>query len=328
MKVFIVHGDNFLERKEFCQKVTNYKSTSDFSCKVLDGNDDISWFDVLGEIESGGGFFNLSKAVWIKNFNSIKKVVKNSTGEAELVDYISSNTNLDYLVIFEENKIDKRKSFFKKMGNIAKEVEFKVPYPDRVRSWIVSRAKEKYNLILDDECAYYVEILTSSIFEADCELEKISFFLPEDKRRVSKDLVAKIVGEHRVESINELQDAFLVRDVNRAVKVFRNLISSGEDVFKIIYYLNSFLNKMYYISINPSASENDLAGELRIHQFILTKDRWKSKIVSAYTPKDILLAIECIVMAEYFSKSGKQSGVEILEKAIISALKGENYEIF
>jgi len=148
----------------------------------------------------------------------------------ELLECISSPSNTAVLVLIME-KIRKEKGrekelFFSEIEKRAKVVDFSVKRWEIVGE--LKRWLREMGLEADDEALYRLqELVGDSLSSLWNELSKLSLFM-NDRRRVTKEIVDRIVGYSRIFTRYELSRALGERDKKRALSILFQLYNWNE----------------------------------------------------------------------------------------------------
>src|ERR1700738_102962 len=221
----------------------------DFGVEIIDGAADNaeqaaarirSTIEALQTLPFMGG----AKLVWLKNANFLADTVIGRSASVqsaleELADVITSDLGPDVTFLFSATEVDKRRSFYKTLGKRA-EVQVFDKLDSSRGGWeeeateIVRGHAAKRKLQFDDDALELFVLLTGGdTRQIDNELEKIDIFLG-NKRQVDVDLVRDLVPLSRAVVIFELGNALAERDLERALKLVKNLLDQGETAIGIL----------------------------------------------------------------------------------------------
>ena len=247
-------------------------AAGDLGCDIIDGiadNADQAVTRVHQTIEAlmTLPFFGGDKLVWLKNANFMGESV---TGRAasvlsaleKLMEILDRGLPDGVRFLLSAPDIDKRRTFYKSLGKVAKlEVFDKL---DASRSgWeeeaggIVRQRAEALGLrIRGDALELFVQLTGGDSRQIDNELEKLDLYL-EGRREVTVDDVHLMVPASREGVIFELGNALAARDLTTALTLVEQLLFRGEAPVGILL-----------VAIIPTVRNLLLAKELMVRHRI------------------------------------------------------------
>lgn len=215
--LYLLLGKDDFSKREFLNQLTE-KEKLEF-CSFAEGA-------AAGEVAPtilDANLFGGKKLVKLVNFFS------GGVGDESFIEKIQGTSNI---VVFFEDKLDKRKSETKKILNNKnlKVLEFEIPAGAEFKKWVVERAK-KYGLKLSgkalDVFLQRMGIVTQegfgggygdqiySLWQADAELQKLKVFAGDDV--VTEQNVLDLVSENVDENIFKITNA--IGDKNKPLAV-------------------------------------------------------------------------------------------------------------
>ncbi len=167
-------------------------------------------------------------------------------------------------------KPDMRKKPFVTVKRSGVAVESRTLYDSQLPGWIGKRVQRRGMEITDDASRLITAYVGSSLRDIQNELEKLSIYLG-DKRSITADDVAAVVGMSREFSIFELQKAIGVRDIRRSTEILQHMIDAGESAPFIIVMLTGYFTNLWRINDarRRGKPSRELAGELRINPYFI-----------------------------------------------------------
>ena len=189
-------------------------------------------------------FMGGAKLVWLKNANFLADSVigRSATVQSaleELADVITSDFGADVTFLFSATEVDKRRSFYKTLGKRAEVQVFdkldssRGGWEEEATEIVLGRAAKRKLQFDDTALELFVLLTGGDTRQIENELEKIDIFLGQE-RRVDVDLVRDLVPLSRAGVIFELGNALAERDLERALKLVKNLLDQGETAIGIL----------------------------------------------------------------------------------------------
>ncbi len=189
-------------------------------------------------------FFGGEKVVWLKSANFLGDSV---TGKAEsvqnalasLTEVLETGFPEDVKFILSASEIDKRRSFYKKLGALATVEVHDRPdvgregWEDNVKAVVRQRSRET-GLDFDPEALeFFVMLAGVDTRQILNELEKLHLYLG-DRRRVEVEDVRKVVPLTHAGVIFEIGNALGRRDLRRALELLDQMLYRGENAIGIM----------------------------------------------------------------------------------------------
>ena len=233
---------------ELAQKLAP-PSAGDFGLEVIDGaadNAEQAAARIRSTIEAlqtlpfmGGG-----KLVWLKNANFIGdspmgRATRVQDALEELSGTIAADFGTDVIFLISAPEVDKRRSFYK---SLAKRAELRVfdrldptrsGWEEEATEVARARAKKRKLQFDDDALELFVMLTGGDTRQIENELDKIDIFLGQE-RTVNIGVVRDLVPLSRAGVIFELGNALAERDLDRALRLVRQLLDQGESAIGIL----------------------------------------------------------------------------------------------
>ncbi len=222
----------------------------DFSADVIDGQSENSEqaaqriYQTMDALKTFG-FFGGEKLVWLKNANFF---ADDRTGNAQattealekLTELLQAGLAEGVRFLLSAGSVDKRRSFYKVLGKVAE-----VQVHDRVDSskdgWegnasmLVREAAKARGVKFGEEALEVFTLFTGGDRRTILnEMEKLDLFLGPERREVTADDVRLITPLSRAGIIFELGNALATRQLQRALKLLKQLLFQGESEVGIL----------------------------------------------------------------------------------------------
>jgi DNA polymerase-3 subunit delta len=137
-------------------------------------------------------------------------------------------------------------------------VECKPLWENQVPSWIARRVKKDKREIQPDAASMLAAYVGTSLRELSNELEKLYIYLGE-KKAITLDDVAAVVGVSKEFSIFELQWAIGMKETGKATEILERVIEAGEQPVVIVAILTKFFQTIW--KLLDARRRNIPAGE-------------------------------------------------------------------
>jgi DNA polymerase-3 subunit delta len=170
------------------------------------------------------------RVILVRNAQSLRK--GELEGLTDLLPKIPETTDL----ILAADKADMRTSFWQKVGKLGKLREFKPLDAREAPQWVVEEAKGASFSIDFQAAQWLVSAVGNDLSALQSALEKIYLLKGNDKRVVLAD-VETCVTAVSWRSIFDLTDAVGARNLERALRLFRRMETSGESPIALLALL-------------------------------------------------------------------------------------------
>jgi DNA polymerase-3 subunit delta len=190
-------------------------------------------------------FFGSDKLVWLKDINFLADTVTGRSAGVqaaldEFKEFLGKGLPKGVCLLLSAAEVDKRRSFFKSLGKIAKVEQFDKLDTSRA-GWeedvevIVRRLVAEFNLKFEAEALQiFVRLAGADTRQLRNELEKIDLYLGE-KRTVTVEVVRALVAKSTTGVIWELGTCISKRQLGESLALLDQLLFQGETPIGILY---------------------------------------------------------------------------------------------
>lgn len=159
-----------------------------------------------------------------------------ATGKKDETDKMAAK--LDELpgstvLVFVEEKVDKRNKLYKKVASMGRAVEFKIPSEKDLADWVVRSAKKAGKKISANTAGFLLHTVTYNMETIEHELQKAIDFIGE-REEILKEDVASVCTKSLESKIFELVGAIGNRQPHIALDIYNNLIMLKESPLMVL----------------------------------------------------------------------------------------------
>ncbi|MEA2104357.1 MAG: DNA polymerase III subunit delta [Candidatus Cloacimonadota bacterium] len=155
----------------------------------------------------------------------------------------------DLVFVLETGKVDMRKAVFKKLTKIAASYYFYHAYNEIAASnFLRQEVRKHHKNISPSAVRLMIRYIGLNLQEINNELEKLLLYVS-NKNQIALDDVQNCVGAFKGNTVFELQDAIVHKNVKYAIQILENLLSHGQSGVFILIMLTRFFKTMWKISI-------------------------------------------------------------------------------
>lgn len=221
-------------------------------------------------------------------------IVKNFLEEAssevqkEMVEILENPVPEFCILVFTENvPPDRRTSLFKKLASISNTEEFEPPSPPELTAWISDEVKARGGEIARPEADFLGFQVGPNLWQISNEINKL--ISASENKPITKKLILDLVTPSLSSSIFKLTDAIAAKDRADALRVFKILCESGEDIMMIFYMIVRHFRILIQVKylMDQGTDPRSIAKELKLHPFVTSNATKQSQNFQAETLKKI-----------------------------------------
>lgn len=294
--LYLLYGTESLLIKEFINNI-----------KIENNIDNIITYNMLeNTLEEV-----INEANYIDMFNDKKIIVVNNSNfftteltiNTDILENYLENINVDTILIFVVNKekLDVRKKIVKKFKdkNLIKEF-------NRLSS---TNLLDKINDIFKED-DYSIDIKSINELINRCsedyylisnEIKKLKLYKI-DNKKISFEDICEAVSKPLEDDIFKLIDSVSKKDSVKIMKLYKDIIDSGEDPIKILVLLANQFRLMYQVYNLNNFTESKIANILQVHPYRVKLAREKNLNFRKENLEKILKELSLL---DYNIKSGK-----------------------
>lgn len=310
--LYMIYGRETLlidEIYEYISKIID-PGLSDFNFSVIDGKE-TSLEQIISAIETLP-LMSERRVVVVKDFELFKGKKKNFTDEDEelLLNYLLNLPKSTILAFINYGEVDKKRKLYKKINDIGISCEMKKMDDMSLLSWCRELFESNKIISSNSSITYFIEVSgyrdkNSEITLSDLknEIEKISSYLGTGGKLDNK-VINELLRNKVENDIFMLIDCISSKNSRRALKIFNDMIDSGESVLSIFAMLSRQFNTMIHIKTltDKKLPNNIIKDTLNIHPYVLNKN---VKQLKNFTDNKMVEIMNYIVDSDFRIKQGK-----------------------
>jgi len=204
------------------------------------------------------------QVVIVKEAQSIQKI-------EELEPYLANPLESTVLVInYKYKKVDRRKSFFKKIEKKGVLFESKKIYDNQIPAWINNYLQNFGYSITPKASIMLAEYLGSDLSKIVNEIGKLVLNIP-GKTEINDDLIERNIGVSKDFNIFELQNAIGSRNISKANRIANYFAANPKEnpLVKTITILFGYFSKLLIYHQLKDKSKNNVAATLSVNPFFV-----------------------------------------------------------
>ncbi|MBR5376599.1 MAG: DNA polymerase III subunit delta [Lachnospiraceae bacterium] len=307
--VYLIHGDERYLRENYSKKLLkalvapgDNLNFASFEGDGTDINEVISLAQTLP-------FMAEKRVVFVKDSGFFHKSCE------ELDAYLSAPSE-DTVLIFDEEKVDKRSRNYKAVTKLKGDVNA-VPLKDKdLKQWVAALFLRKYEKKVREST---IELLISRVGTdmsvLSSEIGKIAGYSG-DREVITDEDVTTMTKRNPSGSVFEMIEAMTLKKQSSAVSVYYEMLEAKENPYGILSLIERQFRIIYIVKemTEKKASREETAMAAGIRDFLVQKYQ---KQAAKYSKTKIRQIINECVAADADSKSGKISDTLAVELLII-----------
>ena len=239
--VYFLKGDDHFLQNFFIEKICNSLFKADKVNKSLLIPNEMAGKEIIDNLLFSD-LFNTKKLFILRDPQQIKgKPAK------DLLDYCSNPISNHFLVLVNDNYMDKS-SFTRSLTNIMDSINVSTPFATDLYKWARFFFKENDKNADSSVIEEIVENYGDSVFNIKNEIDKLCILI-DNKEIKSNDLTISNVWS-RSRQRWELFTAIGKRDLEKSIKLSKEIIGDTETMISLIYPLTSFFQELLYVKMN------------------------------------------------------------------------------
>lgn len=244
------------------------------------------------------GFFTENKVVILDSCSFLSPDKKRgiiSQNEDVLLRYINNPNPLNTLIII-VSKLDERKKISKELKKNLILIEHNLDIKDKIKSNL-----DGY-VMNDRTVDYLINYLNNDNIRIINELKKLKLYKL-DKKEITIDDIDKVVVREFTDDVFTLINLIVKKDIKKALVLYNNLITRGEELTKIVITLADQFRLIYKVKIlfNDGKNKDEITNMLKIHPY-----RVKLALEESYnyTNKELLYCLQRLGNIDIGIKTG------------------------
>lgn len=254
------------------------------------------------------------RVIIVKEAQQIRNIDK-------LEAYCDNPLNSTVLVICYKKKIDKRKSFFKKIIKTNQLFESNKLYENQISGWINNYFTQKKLSITNESCEVLTQHLGTDLSKITNEIEKMLINI-NDEKTITLDLIEKHIGISKDFNIFELQNSLATKDIYKC-NLIAKFLSANQKSNPFVLTISSVFSFFKKVLIFKQVQNQDrikIASTLKINPYFVSQYQTASR---NYTLAQLNQIFEYINNYELRSKgigNNNTSSKSLLEELIFKIL--------
>lgn len=266
-KIFLFNGDeNFLKDEALSIVKNKYKEYYDIDFDYLEYyGKDTSSEEIIGELNTFPMINELRLIIVhdidkcdVKTKNVIKKWLDNPNGSIIFVSTTSEQINLK-----------KSTQLFSKFNDTANVVScYKLDFSG-MKEWIINQFSKYNKTIEENSIEYLIDMVGFDLYKMNNEIKKIDLSIKESN--ITLNNIKNIVSDIRSDSIFDLIDSMIYKDLKRSIRISNAIIKDTSDVIAIIslLYRKLMQGSIVIDLINKNVDDNKIRETLSVSPYIL-----------------------------------------------------------
>jgi len=320
--VLLLHGADSFTLDETLNKIINFLVVTDndkINFELLDGEDTNQ--NTLVNIASQLPMMSEKRVVVVKRFDKLftgrRKKNDIATPIAKYFEMPNISTSMILTVdTSDTTKLDLTKFPYNIIAQHNEIVEFPAIYENQLASWVVRRFAGLGKTISIESAELIVTQSSPNLRTLANEVEKICLYEPELKD-ISYNLILKIIGSSRQNTVFELVNAVAQRKTDKAISIMLNILSiSSQEVLLITLLRDLFIKLWKLLELsNEGYTRDEMAKQIGLRNAYFLNDYLHG--IKNYSPAEINQAFIILCETDQRIKSTNSNSKLIIEEMLI-----------
>ena len=210
-------------------------------------------------------FFAESRCIIVEGSNLFKSA---SDAFINFLDTIPKSSH----VIFIEEEVDKKSKLYKKVKELGHIAVFDTVERRELRNWVIGFVKRYDKEISPYSAELILDYVGADMNRLSTELEKLISFAG-DKGLIEKSDIDSIVSESLQNKIFEMINAIVVRNTDRAMDIYEDLLALKEAPLKLISLIAGQFHQLLSIKdmLADGIGKKEIGAKLKLAEYVLSK---------------------------------------------------------
>ncbi|WP_138415684.1 DNA polymerase III subunit delta [Aquibacillus sediminis] len=229
--------------------------------------------DVIADVETFP-FFGERKLIFAYNPSFLKAKPDKTAIEHDvkaLQSYLIQPVDFSILIfIAPYEKLDERKKLTKLLKKEAESVACEPIKEWDINKWIAQMAKELHVTVAEDAFELFAQGIGTDLLMLHKELEKLALYVGENNV-ITKEVAESLLSHSGNTSGLKLVDAVINKDLNHAIRIFKDLEKANEDAIPLIALLASQFRTILHVKLlkQKGYGQNQMVQQLKVHPFVV-----------------------------------------------------------
>jgi DNA polymerase-3 subunit delta len=303
-------NNSYLE-KELIRNVTDKISGAGSSHDAVDVSEtDINEFRF---VLSSGSLLTGGKVILVTGASKVK------TDKGKLIADALGDISPSNVIVFTNEDINGATTLGKYLNSNALVIDETGLDDKMILSWARKRFENHSCAIADDALAILVERTLGDLTMLSQEIDKIVFFVGDEKKVTAKDIKETVTEKIEV-IIFQVLDELAAKQTAKGIRLLHKIVSNGEPPERIIIMLyNHFLRVLAAQALSgQKMSQAEIAKKLSCHPFVAKK---AIQTAAMFSRNELVNYLTSIENAEIAFKTGASKPLEAIETALFQLVK-------
>jgi DNA polymerase III subunit delta len=313
--IYLFHGEEDFLIDEGVQLIISKaldEGTKGFNLDVVYGTK-AEAKDVVGHASSFP-MMGTRRVVVVKEF---EKLATTEVAKEVIAAYINNPLESTVLVLVSLEP-DFRRKPFTDLKKHAELIECKPLYDNQVPGWIADRIKHLGKEANAEACRLMQAYVGNSLRSLQNEIDKLFIFIG-DRKQVTVEDIAAVVGATKGYTIFELQNAIGRKDSKEAVKILERMLEGGQSPQMVLVMLTRFFTQLWKLSDVRSRrlSEQEISREIGVPYYFVKQ---YVEFRSNFTGEQIERNFRFLLDADTVLKSTSRDAHLVLDLLIVTLI--------
>lgn len=258
-------------------------------------------------------FFSEYKMIIVKNPIFLTTQKQKDIYEEDikvLLDYLQHDNPFTIFVIYHDVKnFDERKKSVKILRKICQFYEADKLSSQQLYKTVRESIIKRGSMIDDDALNLFLSRMPNDLLSISKEVDKLCLYT----KHIDREAIDKLVTKQLEENVFELTSAYLNKDLEKSLKIYKDLMILNEEPIKLIVLIGNSLRLLYQVRLLDRKGYNDkeIAQMLSLNPFRLKYIRADGK---DFELNELLVKIDELSQLDIAIKTGiidKYKGLEL-----------------
>ncbi len=257
--------------------------------------DEVNISDAIIDLDTYS-FFNECKVVLCKNANFLTTSKCEINHDLVILEKYLNNPHPSNILILSSSKTDGKKNIVKLVKQKCEIIDVDIDLLEYIKN------KVSDYKVSDSVIRYFLEYTGDDLIRIDNELDKI-LALKIKEKEITKNDIDLIVTKKIDASIYDLIDAIISKNKERSLRIYQEMTSYGEDIFKIFVTLSNQIRLIYQVKVLRNLNNDEICQKLKLKNVKqVVALRYK---IDKYSSEELLSYLHKLSIMDEELKTGK-----------------------
>lgn len=208
-----------------------------------------------------------------------------------------------FIILAPYEKLDERRKILKLAKKNGEHLDGSALSDKELGEWVAERCREFGTSITEGASELLIQLTSANLMIMASELKKLSIYAGEGAE-ITKDIVDSLTARSLEQNIFALVDGVVKQEIDKAWKIYQDLLKQKEDPLKIIALMVRQFRILYQVKqlSRQGYGQKQIASQLKLHPYVVKLTANESR---RFEDGELLSLLDQLADMDYQIKTGK-----------------------